>query len=158
MSQDKRDEWICLYCRGLCECAACRKKKAKETNTEYWSKRGRRKLVQSPKEPPKVIRRLPFSSPSFSCPPVSSRFQRFLPDNQPVLLVRKMGLSWGSPLDFLSRWNELIFFWRNLFGHILFVFLTFLHVTYLSLLLGYTIKSPNTIPSYSILTARYEKC
>lgn len=41
------DNWACVYCRQLCCCACCRKKKAKATNTEFESKRGKKRTMRS---------------------------------------------------------------------------------------------------------------
>lgn len=40
------DNWVCVYCRQLCCCAFCRKKKAKATNTEFESRRGKKRTMR----------------------------------------------------------------------------------------------------------------
>jgi len=42
-----RDNWICVYCRQICCCAFCRKKKAKLTNTKFESRRGKKRSLSS---------------------------------------------------------------------------------------------------------------
>jgi len=37
------DNWVCVYCRQLCCCAFCRKKKAKATDTKFESRRGKKR-------------------------------------------------------------------------------------------------------------------
>eukprot|EP01127_Copromyxa_protea_P024391 TRINITY_DN9582_c0_g1_i1.p1 TRINITY_DN9582_c0_g1~~TRINITY_DN9582_c0_g1_i1.p1 ORF type:complete len:581 (-),score=121.59 TRINITY_DN9582_c0_g1_i1:148-1671(-) len=38
--------WVCVYCRQLCCCALCRKKKAKLTNTKFESRRGKKRTMR----------------------------------------------------------------------------------------------------------------
>jgi len=37
------ESWVCVYCRDLCTCASCRKKKAKDSNTKFESRRGKKR-------------------------------------------------------------------------------------------------------------------
>jgi len=41
------DNWVCVYCRQICCCAFCRKKKAKATNTKFESRRGKKRSLSS---------------------------------------------------------------------------------------------------------------
>jgi hypothetical protein len=49
-------QWICYYCQGVCSCASCRRRRAKENNTKFKSHRGKKqKSVED--EPPTTRKR-----------------------------------------------------------------------------------------------------
>jgi hypothetical protein len=40
-----QSDWICYYCQGICSCAFCRRRRAKETNTKFESHRGKKRRI-----------------------------------------------------------------------------------------------------------------
>eukprot|EP01124_Arcella_intermedia_P035413 TRINITY_DN9011_c0_g1_i1.p1 TRINITY_DN9011_c0_g1~~TRINITY_DN9011_c0_g1_i1.p1 ORF type:complete len:645 (-),score=169.47 TRINITY_DN9011_c0_g1_i1:118-2052(-) len=40
-----QSQWICYYCQGVCSCAFCRRRRAKETNTKFESHRGKKRRI-----------------------------------------------------------------------------------------------------------------
>jgi len=48
----KETDWSCYYCQGICSCAFCRRRRAKETNTKFESHRGKKKRIhmESPED------------------------------------------------------------------------------------------------------------
>jgi len=45
VSEIDQSEWICYYCQGVCSCAFCRRRRAKETNTKFESHRGKKRRI-----------------------------------------------------------------------------------------------------------------
>eukprot|EP01127_Copromyxa_protea_P003257 TRINITY_DN1309_c0_g1_i1.p1 TRINITY_DN1309_c0_g1~~TRINITY_DN1309_c0_g1_i1.p1 ORF type:complete len:562 (+),score=78.35 TRINITY_DN1309_c0_g1_i1:50-1687(+) len=41
------ETWVCVYCRDMCTCASCRKRKAKDTNTKFESRRGKKRSMRA---------------------------------------------------------------------------------------------------------------
>jgi len=40
-----QSQWVCYYCQGVCSCAFCRRRRAKETNTKFESHRGKKRRI-----------------------------------------------------------------------------------------------------------------
>jgi len=50
--------WVCYYCQGVCSCASCRRRRAKETNTKFESHRGKKRRSADDESAPTKKRKL----------------------------------------------------------------------------------------------------
>lgn len=51
------EQWVCYYCKGVCTCASCRRRRAKETNTKFESHRGKKWRSFDDESPPSKKRK-----------------------------------------------------------------------------------------------------